>query len=92
MTARQALSRLEHAAQSRLGTLCEGVQPLLEEARAHLQVLEPEPGGQRASPQQQQQHQEELAKVLEQVEDVLEALYLAVRARSSTAAPRHGRG
>jgi hypothetical protein len=87
MKAMEALVRLEQAVEARLSALREGVQPLLAEAREHLSVLEPPPGGQLPSPAEQQQRQEKLAQVLDQAEDVLEALYLAARAGR-----REGRG
>ena len=77
--AAELLVRLERAVEARLGPLREGVQPLLDEAREHLSVLSPGPGGQRPPPKEQQERQVKLAKVLDQMEDILEALFLAVR-------------
>jgi hypothetical protein len=82
-TAAEALSRLEQAITLRLGPLRVGVEPLLDEAHQHLAVLEPGPGGVRPSPQEQQERQARLMGVLDQMEDVLEALHLAAQGNSS---------
>jgi hypothetical protein len=81
--AAEALSRLEQAIALRLGPLRVGVEPLLDEARQQLAALEPGPGGVRPSPQEQQERQTRLMGVLDQMEDVLEALHLAARGDSS---------
>jgi hypothetical protein len=78
-TVSEALARLEQAIALRLGSLQGGVEPLLQEAREHCAVLAPAPGGQRPPPKEQQERHKQLAGVLDQMEDVLEALYLAVR-------------
>ncbi len=79
MTAAEMLARLERAIDLRLGPLRAGVKPLLEEIRQHLAVLEPGPGGQQPPPLERQEREAKLMRVLDQLEDVLEALYLAVR-------------
>jgi hypothetical protein len=89
-TAAQLLARLEQAIDARLGALREGVGPLLEEVREHFAVLEPGPGGVRPSPKEQQERQAKLAKAMDQMEDVLEALYLAARGGQRSAASREG--
>ncbi|HEX8701507.1 MAG TPA: hypothetical protein VF815_21950 [Myxococcaceae bacterium] len=83
VSASEALSRLEQAIALRLGPLRVGVEPLLEEARQQLAALEPSPGCVRPPPQEQQERQARLMGVLDQMEDVLEALHLAARGDSS---------
>ncbi|HEX8701327.1 MAG TPA: hypothetical protein VF815_21050 [Myxococcaceae bacterium] len=74
------LSRLERQIDSGLGSLREGVEPLLGELRQGLAVLYPAPGGQQLPPQQQQEQRTRLAQVLDSLEDILEALQRAARA------------
>jgi hypothetical protein len=84
----ETLARLEQAISLRLGALQGGVKPLLLEAREHCTVLAPSPGGQRPPPKEQQERLGQLAEVLDQMEDVLEALYLAVRSGSGVTVSR----
>ena len=78
-TVSETVARLERVISLRLGSLRVGVQPLLQEAREHCSVLAPAEGGLRPSPKEQQERQTQLAEILDQMEDVLEALHLAVR-------------
>jgi hypothetical protein len=78
-TVSETVARLEHAISLRLGSLRVGVRPLLQEARDHCSALAPAVGGLRPSPKEQQERQTKLAEILDQMEDVLEALHLAVR-------------
>jgi hypothetical protein len=80
VVALEYLRTLEEAIELRLGSLRGGVQPLLQEAHSHCSALAPAQGGQRPAPKEQQERQARLAEVLDQLEDILEALYLAVRA------------
>jgi hypothetical protein len=80
VVALEHLRTLEDAIALRLGSLRGGVQPLLQEARDHCSVLAPAQGGLRPAPKEQQERQTQLVGVLDQMEDILEALYLAVRA------------
>lgn len=88
MVALEHLRILEEAIELRLGSLRGGVQPLLQEMRDHCLALAPAPGGQRPAPKEQEERQARLAEVLDQLEDILEALYLAVRAGPSTPVSR----
>ncbi len=90
LPAAERLLRLERAIDARIGSLREGVQPLLDEAREHISALTPAAGGQRPSPKDQQERQLKLAKVLDQMEDILEALYLAVRGGVRPGASKEG--
>jgi len=74
------LNHLERQIDSELGSLREGVEPLLGELRQGLAALYPAPGGQQLPPHQQQEHRTRLAQVLDTLEDILEALQRAARA------------
>jgi hypothetical protein len=87
-TVSETVARLEQAISLRLGSLRVGVQPLLHEAREHCSVLAPTVGGLRPAPKEQQERQTKLAEILDQMEDVLEALHLAVRSGHGTAMRR----
>lgn len=90
--ARAQLARLEQLIHAELGRLSAGVMPLLDEVRAGVAAVEPEAGGTRLAPAE---HEERLARLLESMdgmEDVLEALQLAVRSGRPTATPSRGEG
>ncbi|WP_233582981.1 hypothetical protein [Corallococcus sp. CA053C] len=74
------LDLLERQVGAELGTLREGAQPLLDEVRQGLVVLEPPGDGMLPSPQEQEKLRAKLSATLEEAEDVLEALQLAARA------------
>jgi len=85
------LGQLEHAIHSELGALGEGVKPLLDEVREGVAALFPEPGGTRLAPKEHEGRHEKLLQSLDSLEEVLEALQLAVRSgRSGTNAARGG--
>jgi hypothetical protein len=89
---RMFLGRLEQLIQSELGSLGAGVEPLLGEVRAGLAALYPAPGATRLPPKEQEAQHAKLLQTLDGLEDVLEALQLAVRTgRSGTGAAR-GKG
>jgi hypothetical protein len=75
------LKALSHAIDGELGSLREGVAPLLDEVGQGLAALSPEPGAERLPPKQQEAAREKLAKTLDEMEDVLEALQLAAHPR-----------
>lgn len=79
--ARTQLARLEKSIHSELGALSAGVEPLLAEVRAGVAALFPEPGGTRLAPKEHEARHEQLLRSLDELEDVLEALQLAARAR-----------
>jgi hypothetical protein len=85
-TAAEALARLERIIEQKLGPLRAGVVPLLAETRGHIAALEPGPGGARLPPKERQERQAKLLKALQQLEDILEALYLSVRAEHRSGA------
>jgi hypothetical protein len=72
---------LERLIDTELGSLREGVEPLLGELRKGLAALYPAAGGRQLPPQQQQEQRTQLAQVLDTLEDVLEALQRSARAR-----------
>jgi hypothetical protein len=59
------------------------VEPLLGELRQGLSALYPSAGGRQLPPQQQQEQRDQLAQVLDTLEDVLEALQRSARAQSA---------
>ncbi|WP_147443747.1 hypothetical protein [Corallococcus sicarius] len=73
------LDVLERQVDADLGTLREGVQPLLDEVRLGLVALDPPGEGMLPSPQDQEKLRAKLTSTLEEAEDVLEALQLAAR-------------
>ncbi|OJH40314.1 hypothetical protein [Cystobacter ferrugineus] len=77
--ARSQLGHLEQAIRTELGALHTAVEPLLVEVRADVNALHPESGGTRLAPKEQESRQDKLLGVLNELEDVLEALQLAVR-------------
>ena len=79
--ARTQLGRLEQAIHGELKSLSTGVAPLLDEVRAGVAALYPEPGGTRLAPKEQEARHGKLLETLDGLEDVLEALQLAARAR-----------
>jgi hypothetical protein len=88
---RMQLGRLEQAIHAELGTLSAGVEPLLNEVRAGVAALYPEPGGTRLAPKEHEARHEQLLQSLDGLEDVLEALQLAARpGRSVVSAARRG--
>lgn len=89
---RTQLGRLEKAIHSELGALRAGAEPLLAEVRAGVVALFPEAGGTRLPPQEQEARQEKLLQSLDGLEEVLEALQLAVRSGRSEAGPARGGG
>jgi len=81
------LGQLEQAIHSELGSLSEGVKPLLDEVRGGVAALFPEAGGTRLAPREHESRHEKLLQSLDSLEEVLEALQLAVRSgRSGTGA------
>ncbi|NRD53510.1 hypothetical protein HRD49_24730 [Corallococcus exiguus] len=73
------LDALEQQVGSELGSLKEGVQPLLDSVREGLVALDPPGDGMLPSPQEQEKLRARLTSTLEEAEDVLEALQLAVK-------------
>ncbi|WP_242592701.1 hypothetical protein [Corallococcus exiguus] len=73
------LDALEQQVGSELGSLKEGVQPLLDSVREGLVALDPPGDGMLPSPQEQEKLRAKLTSTLEEAEDVLEALQLAVK-------------
>ncbi len=90
--ARTQLGRLEKSIHTELGALSAGVEPLLAEVRAGVAVLFPEPGDTRLAPKEHEARHERLLKSLDELEEVLEALQLAVRAGRSKAGAARGGG
>ncbi len=86
------LERLEQAIHSELGSLSEGVKPLLAEVRGGVSALFPEAGGTRLAPKEHEARHEKLLQSLDSLEEVLEALQLAVRTGRSGAAAARGGG
>ena len=76
---RAQLARLEQIIQSELGRLSAGVVPLLDEVRAGVVALDPEPGGTRLAPAEHEARHAKLLESLDGLEEVLEALQLAAR-------------
>ncbi|WNG17725.1 hypothetical protein [Cystobacter fuscus] len=77
--ARAQLVQLEQAIRAELGSLDAAVEPLLVQVRSDVNALYPESGGTRLAPKEQESRQEKLLGALNELEDVLEALQLAVR-------------
>ncbi|MHA7631075.1 hypothetical protein [Corallococcus sp. M7] len=73
------LDALEQQVGAELGALKEGVQPLLDSVREGLVALDPPGDGMLPSPQEQEKLRAKLTSALEEAEDVLEALQLAVK-------------
>ncbi|RUO89528.1 hypothetical protein D7Y11_29810 [Corallococcus sp. AB018] len=73
------LDALDQQVGSELGSLKAGVQPLLDSVREGLVALDPPGDGMLPSPQEQQKLRAKLTSTLEEAEDVLEALQLAVK-------------
>lgn len=73
------LDALEQRVGAELGSLKEGVQPLLDRVREGLVALDPPGDGMLPSPQEQEKLRAKLDSTLEEAEDVLEALQLAVK-------------
>ncbi|RKH90727.1 hypothetical protein D7Y21_05605 [Corallococcus sp. AB045] len=73
------LDALEQQVDAELGSLKEGVQPLLDSVREGLVALDPPGDGMLPSPQEQEKLRAKLTSTLEEAEDVLEALQLAVK-------------
>ena len=90
--ARPQLAHLEQAIRAELGGLSGAVEPLLDEVRADVHALFPEAGGTRLAPKEHEDRQEKLLGGLNELEDVLEALQLAVRSGRSGSAAAGGGG
>jgi len=89
---RTQLARLEKSIHSELGSLTAGAAPLVDEVRAGVVALFPEPGGTRLAPKEHEARHEKLVQTLDELEEVLEALQLAARSgRSGASPPRGGR-
>lgn len=73
------LDTLTRAIDAELGTLCEGVLPLMEELRRGVVALDPPPDQMLPSPKEQEALRAKLVGVLDEAEDILEALRLAAR-------------
>ncbi|MGE6759108.1 hypothetical protein D7X55_07115 [Corallococcus sp. AB049A] len=73
------LDALEQRVGAELGQLKQGVQPLLDSVREGLVALDPPGDGMLPSPQEQEKLRAKLTATLEEAEDVLEALQLAVK-------------
>ncbi|WP_375759421.1 hypothetical protein [Corallococcus exercitus] len=73
------LDALEQQVGAELGSLREGVQPLLDSVREGLVALDPPGDGMLPSPPEQEKLRAKLTATLEEAEDVLEALQLAVK-------------
>ncbi|NOK20291.1 hypothetical protein HMI50_25045 [Corallococcus carmarthensis] len=73
------LDALEQQVGTELGSLKEGVQPLLDSVREGLVALDPPGDGMLPSPLEQEKLRAKLTATLEEAEDVLEALQLAVK-------------
>lgn len=88
--ARAQLGHFEQAIRVELGALGAAVEPLLAEVRSDVNALYPDSGGTRLAPKEQEGRQEKLLGVLNELEDVLEALQLAVRSGRSGPAAASG--
>ncbi|RKH45931.1 hypothetical protein D7Y23_24785 [Corallococcus sp. AB050B] len=73
------LDALEQRVGAELGQLKQGVQPLLDSVREGLVALDPPGDGMLPSPQEQEKLRAKVTATLEEAEDVLEALQLAVK-------------
>ncbi|WP_240356374.1 MULTISPECIES: hypothetical protein [Myxococcus] len=78
----ELVERLEQVVTSSLGSLAEGTRPLLDVLREGAKALEPGPGGARLSPKEREAWGVQLEATLERLEDVLEGLQLAARAKA----------
>ncbi|MFY1829942.1 hypothetical protein ACN47A_28760 [Myxococcus fulvus] len=74
------LASLELRVETELGPLKAGVAPLMSELRQGVAALHPGPGGLQLPPQKQQEERARLARVLDTLEDILEALQRRARA------------
>ncbi|MCP3064805.1 hypothetical protein LXT21_39140 [Myxococcus sp. K38C18041901] len=74
------LATLELRVDAELGPLKAGVAPLMTELRQGVAALHPGPGGLHLPPQRQQEERVRLARVLDTLEDILEALQRRARA------------
>ena len=72
------LKALAHAIDGELGSLREGVLPLLDEVGQGLSALYPDAGGERLPPKEQEARRGKVSSALDELEDTLEALQLAV--------------
>jgi hypothetical protein len=84
VTAVALFEHLEKRIDSELGSLRAGVEPLLGQVREELAVLYPGPEGTLLSPKEQGARREKLGQILNELEDILEALQLAARTRKGT--------
>lgn len=75
------LSTLERNIDRELGPLREGVEPALAELRECLVALYPAAGGRHPPPAQQEEYRVRVAGLMDFLEDNLEALQRAARAR-----------
>lgn len=75
-----SLERLEEALAREPVALREVVEPLLDEVRQGLAVLEPGSAGARPAPKEREALGTRLVKAMDRLEDVLEGLRLAFRA------------
>ena len=87
---RAQLGHFEQAIRAELGALDAAVEPLLVTVRSDVNALFPESGGTRLAPKEQESRQEKLLGALNELEDVLEALQLAVRSGRSGPAAASG--
>jgi hypothetical protein len=84
--ARPHLAQLERSIRAELGGLTAAVEPLLDRVRQDVNALFPEAGGTRLAPKEQESRQDTLLGSLNELEDMLEALQLAVRSGRSRSA------
>jgi hypothetical protein len=86
------LAELTRAIDGGLGALRENVAPLLGEVGQGLAALFPGAEGERLPPKEQAARQDKVSKALDELEDVLEALQLAVAPQQGQAGSAGSRG
>ena len=79
------LRRLEQAVEAKLGSLSEGVAPMLAEVRLSVATLYPGADEAPLAPKQRLEEREKLGQLLDTLEDVLEALEVAAHHREAAA-------
>ncbi|MBU8899472.1 hypothetical protein DRW03_28700 [Corallococcus sp. H22C18031201] len=75
----EVLDTLTRGLTTELGTLSEGLAPLLADIRRDISALEPAEGEAMPPPQEQEALRARIGASLDEAEDVLEALQLATR-------------
>jgi hypothetical protein len=77
MEMKPSLMALAREIELDLGTLREGAEPLLHEVSKYVDAIEPGPAGVQLGPKDRDVCMGKLAKALERLEDLLEALQVA---------------